>query len=381
MIAIKKIKPAAFLCSLVLSAATLGCQPMDDQQDNPEIAQFRAAIPSADQLMAPTAKASIQSSHVLGERAIYPDAAFPIVSGINGSVTAMITLLKFITTLPPTLYNSATHEYVWGPFPNNDGVGYVGAYIKDTGGSGDFRYEYAFLRGIDNDLAKLVPVIYGGATPDENNDERGIGVTVWDFEADREFNQANDPDFDPTSGDRGRFAALYGNWDQNDPNNHAVVAVLRDFVSEEEPSEAAIDLDYFYGHFMDASTTIDFLDFELALDISEPTDGVRENVGARMAFLNGGLGRAEADASGGTMTSGERGTVTECWDAALNQTFLELVTTDGGTVTQTVTDGELTNCGPFADSLDDLGIPSLQDVPSDLIAALDDVATNGIPAP
>ena len=368
-----------YIASLVagLSLSLAACQPVDDV-DTTELARFRAAIPNSAEISAPAPKASIRSTKAVGDRAVYPDAAFPIVAGVNVSVGAMIIILEFVTSLPPTVYNSATKEYVWGPYPNNDGVGYIAAYIRDTDGTGDFRYEYAFLRGIDNDLAKLSPVIFGAATPDESNDDRGVGVTLWDFEADRAFNEAHDPDFDPAAGNRGRFAALYGNTDENDPDGYVVVAVLRDFIGENDTGAQPADLDYFYGHFVDDENTIDFLDLQVDADVTD--DEIAEDVGLRMAFVNGGVGRAEADVTGGSMGSAERGDVTECWDAALDQTYIEFVTTDGGVITNTASEGDIGNCGPFAASLDDLGVPSLDEVPSDLMAALDDIATNGIPA-
>ena len=44
-----------------------------------------------------------------------------------------------------------------------------------------------------------------------------------------------------------------------------------------------------------------------------------------------------------------------------------------------VTDGEAASCGLFQPTLKELGVPALTDVDPALMAALDDVATNGMP--
>src|SRR5690606_14309540 len=134
--------------------------------------------------------------------------------------------------------------FVWGPYP--DEIGYSAAYIRDTEATGeDLRYHFAFVRGASNDLATLTPVIWGGATPDPDNDDHGVGVTMWDFTANRAFAEEHDPSFDPADHDSGRFVALYGAGpDQDDPASELsfVVAVFRDFVPKDEQDQAPHDL-------------------------------------------------------------------------------------------------------------------------------------------
>jgi len=374
----------ATLASLALALALpLGAcvQEDDTNYDEQQLAQYRAALPTTATLRAEAPEPS--TAKMLGDPAIYPSSSWPIVEGINGSVETMIDVLELVVSLPPTFYNSETREFVWGPFPNDDGVGYIAAYIKDTETDEDFRYQYAFLRGASNDLATLVPVIWGGATPDPANDDHGVGVTLWDFEANRAFEAANDPAYDEDAGNRGRFAALYGaGYDENQPTNEVafVVSVFRNFVPEDNPTADPTDLDYFYGHYVAPEHTIDFLDYEAAFDVSEPADGLAEDVGVRMAFLDEGIGRAEADAMNGSLAANQSVEAVECWDTAIDQTYISFEVLDSGDVIDSYADGELTNCGLFQATLDDLQIPSLQDVDPDLLAALDNVAENGVPS-
>ncbi len=374
------MKTSLVFATAGLALSLAACQPQEPLE-SPDVERFRAAIPSMEVLAAPAPEASTSANNIVGETALYPQAAYPIVIGVNGTVALTVTLMKAITNLPPTVFNSNTNEYVWGPFENQDGVGYIAVYVKDTGGAGDFRYEYGVLRGIGRDLATLSPVLLGGATPDNANEDHGFGVMVWDFEADRAFEQEHDPAFDAAAGNRGRFAAAYGlGPDENDPNNEMgiVVAVLRNFVGEDEPNEAPADLDYFYGHYVTPDNTIDFLDFAFDMEIDEPADGQLESVGLRMAFLDEGVGRAEADVVGGTLGPDARGDVVECWDTSLTETFINYQVSDGGTVTEMASEGELTDCGLFAATLDELNIPALEDLDADLMAALDNVAENGV---
>jgi hypothetical protein len=368
--------------SALFGLAATGCGSTDDPDtiDQAKLAQFRAAIPQAGQLEAAAPEAS--ASAALGDPALFPTASWDIVQGINGSVTGIVTVMRTIVDQPPTLFNSATQEFFWGPYPNDDGYGYVAAYIRDAGAGEDFRYHYALLRGASNDVATLSPVIWGGANPDASNPDRGSGITLWDFEANYAWEQANNPDAASLVLDRGRFVTLYGAGpDQTNPANEVgiILASFRNFVSKDDPTAEPANLDYFYGRFVTPNLTIDFLDYELALDVSDPADGIAENVGVRMAFLNAGAGRAEADAVGGSLTAEQSVSAIECWDVTLSESYLRFDFTDGaGTVT--AEDGTLANCNLFQASLDEMGVPSLDDVDPALRAALEYIAQNGVPA-
>lgn len=372
--------PSKIAALAIAAMLPLGACAQEEGVDDTRLAEFRRAIPTRASLEAPRVQGS--TSAALGDPALYPYASWPIVEGINGAVGGLVDGLELITSLPPTVYNSDTLEYAWGPWEADDGIGWVAAYIRDTGGTGDFRYEFALLRGASNDLATLTPVIWGGGTPSETDDDHGVGVALWDFEADRAFREQNDPNFDPAAGDRGRFAALFGRGpDQADPANELAfaVAVFRDFVPADQPSNPPADLDYFYGRWMTPTNVVDFIDFETAVDVDQPADGTAENIGVRMAFLDEGIGRAEADAAGGSMSPTQAAAAVECWDTSISRTFLNFELRDGGQVMNSYTEGELAGCGLFAATLDDLQVPSLQDIDPALLAALDEAASTGLP--
>lgn len=353
--------------------------PPPDDIDQALLAEYRAALPSMGQLGAKAPEGSVASILATGDPALYPTSSYDIATGINGAVTGIIQLLDDVTSIEPTIFNSETNEFFWGPFPNEDGIGYVAAYIREGRPDADFQFEYALLRGIDNDVAKLTPVIWGGATPDPENEDHGAGVTLWDFEANRAFEEEHNPDFANLVLDRGRFVALYAaGVDENDPAAEAayVLAVFRDFVSIDNPDAEPANLDYFYGHY-ENEIKVNFLDWEASFDVTEPADGLAENVGVRMAFLNEGAGRAEADAAGGSLEEGQEASVVECWNAAIEQSFISFEVLEGGETIASAEEGNAADCGLFTASLDDLGVPSLDDVDPGLRAILDEVARTG----
>ena len=367
--------------SLVATTLLAGACAVEDEApnyDEAQLAVYREALPTRARLEAGQATAS--TATLLGEPALYPHASSDVIQGINGTVGLTVDLLELITSLPPTAYNSDTLEFVWGPYPDDD-FGYGAAYIRDAGESADFRYEYAFLRGASNDLASLTPIVYGGATPDPLDEDRGVGVTVWDMTAADAFDAEYDPNYDPENAESGRFAALFAAGpDEDDPNNEVavVVAVFRDAVFKDSEDGLPVDLDYLYGHVEGPEHTFDFADIEADIDVTEPTDGIAERIGIRMAFVDGGTGRAEADAIGGSLSSGQSYEVVECWDTSINQTFISGEVREGGESTVVQSLGAPEDCGYFNQTLDDMGVPHLQDIDPELLSALDNAAANGL---
>lgn len=372
------MKKIAFT-SFALMAVLAGCGASDDGAVDPALlAEYRAAVPSETQLMA---KAPAPGVHAkVGDPAVFPSGSTELVTGINGAVGGIIETMRTITSLEPTVYNSETKEMLWGPYPNDNGFGTVAAYVKDQGEGADFRYAYALLRGVNNDVATMKPVIWGGATPDPNNKDYGAGVTLWDFEANGAFEQANNPDVASVKLAKGRFVAVYAKGQEPKGEAAFVVAVFRGFVPEDKPENTPADLDYFYGRFNDSTNAFDFLDYKGDIDVhNDPAMAAAESVGVHMAFLNEGVGRAEVEASGGDLKADETVNGVECWDAALAQSYISMTTMTGGMPGQEFTDGTPSLCGVFEKTLTELGVPSLADVDPMMMAKLDDVAKNGIP--
>ena len=366
----------------MLALALVGCGGGDEGAgaiDQAILSQYRAALPKENQVMATSPNPSMASK--LGEPAIYPVGSKDIVLGINGAVGGIVAIMQAVVEQEPTVYNSETREFLWGPYPNKDGFGTIAAYIREAAEGSDFKYEYALLRGADNDVAKMSPVIWGGATPDPNNKEYGAGVTLWDFEANRAFEQANNPAVANVALDKGRFVAVYAKGADAKGEATFVVAAFRGFVPKDKPENTAADLDYFYGRFAGDNNSFDFIDYQGVFDIdNDPAKAAAETVGVKMAFFNEGTGRAEASASGGDLAMNQSASAVECWNAALDETFLSFTVTTDGTSETPVTEGVSADCGVFQKTLAELGVPSLSNVDPALMTALTDVATNGVPA-
>jgi hypothetical protein len=290
---------------LLLAVALVGCGGSEDEGaiDQGLLAEYRAALPKDDQVKASSPTPSMASQ--LGDPAIYPTGSKDIVLGINGAVGGIVEIMRAIVKQEPTVYNSATKEFLWGPYPNNDGFGTIAAYIREAPAGSDFKFHYALLRGVDQDVAKMSPVIWGGATPDPNNKDYGAGVTLWDFEANRAFETANNPDAAGLPLDKGRFVAVYAKGaGDNGGEGTFVVAAFRGFVPKDKPEATAADLDYFYGRVAGDNNSFDFIDYQGVFDIhNDPAKAAAETVGVKMAFFNEGTGRGGAAASGGARPS------------------------------------------------------------------------------
>jgi len=364
-------------------ALTVGCSAAEDY-DQTELETARRALPSRAVLTASVPTADSQAVPLaLGEPALYPTASRDIVTGINGTVGATLDAIEFVFNQTPSAYRLDTREFVWGPYPDDDGVGFFAAYLKDTGEDEDLRYHFAVLRGTSGDLGAMdsfTPVLLGGGTPDPAHEDRGVGVLLWDFTADNEFRSENDPAFDLAASNQGRFASAFGKGQLEEGEGEGeltfVVAAFRDFVSEGSSDQAPADLDYLYGRVENGDTTLDFIDYETSLDANEPADGVRETIGVRMAFLNEGAGRAEIDAMGGSLEGNDSISGVECWGPTLNETYLHLEqTTDEGQTTITL--GEPASCGLFSVTLTEMKIPALEDLDDDILSILDKLARDG----
>ncbi len=384
------------LALVLLPAALVGCGAADDPaQDTAEtatydaalLAEYRAALPEEERVEAvvPGPEGSENALTELGDAEL-AWLAIQSAHGVNAPAKLIVRVLKAITKLPPTLYDSNKKEFIWGPWENDDGYGQVMAYIRQNGPEEDFKYGYALVRLVDSDAATAAPVVWGGATPAPDNDEDGVGVTLWDFEANLDFEKKHDPDFD--SGDphdEGRFAMLYGKGrGDNDDGDFAFnVAVFRDFVSKDaEEDEQPANLDYLFGHFDgDDGTTVDFLDWALTANFcgadpdtcfEMPEAGDAETLYLRSAFINRGIGRAEASVTGGDLN--QNVSVVECWDDDIDRTYMSVSADDEMLA-------EVGACDdPFLPGLAELGIPTLADIDQEALAALDCAATNGLAA-
>jgi hypothetical protein len=356
------------------------------------LGEMRASVPNTATFEASTPEASTDA---VGD-ARYPHMAKELVHGVNGHVRNIITLLRAIVDHEPTIYNSETEEFIWGPWDNDDPgqFGTVAAYIRknpleEDGSAPEFEYSYALLRGVGRDVSTMTPVIWGVAEPDEDNEENGAGITIWDMEANRKFIADNietareDDDFNEDERlPHGRFVAVYGAGDGDDNVGDRfgfVYAVMRGFADpdsddyQDQIDNGGVDIEYLFGHYVSPSQSLDakFLEFDAAINTDDNPDE-KEGVHARMVFLNDGIGRAQV-----SMVPGEGNhdlEAVECWDSLLETRYLlvEAVNKSDDTDRVTIDNeewpqiGEVSDCGSvFANRIEDLEIMSFEDMNQD----------------
>ncbi|MEO0812334.1 MAG: hypothetical protein AAFY60_05680 [Myxococcota bacterium] len=370
--------------TLVIAIGLGACS--ENTEDDARLASYKAALPSRAALAAPEGTAQA-STRAVGDVALFPASSVPVVTGINGTVGWVIDTLEAVTDLPPTVFNSDSKEYLWGPFENDDGVGFISVYIRENEPDADFAYTYAFVRGIDRDIANASVIIAGGATPlnPESDDpstsednEFGSGILLVDFDADLQFDLTNDPTTDEQERDRGKFVAVFGRGPDEDTPEATlamVVAAFRNFVPAGE-STAPAAVDYLYGEYENQEVKASFLNYRLPIDVTEDGE-VFEDTEVQIAFVNDGFGRAEVTATNGSLMAGESINATECWGDQFDRTYLDISTNVAGGYSYT--EGVPAGCvAPFDTPLDDLDIPSLADIDQDDYQELEDLAENGL---
>lgn len=356
-----------------------------DPYDQELLNEFRGALPTAERLQAKVGDADPSALTAAGDARL---AWLTIVgaAAINVPVVAVVLVLRTIAAFPPSYYDESENTFLWGPFEDDAGVGQTALYIRKNPDGDDFEYSYAFLRLVDDDIESATPVIWGGANPGDLDDgEDALGVTLWDIEANNDFRQKEDPEYDPeVSPERGRFAMAYGYGSEDDGDFLFNVAVFRGFRGENaNPDDELVDADYFFGHFeSNDDTVLDFVDFVAEADLCDDSEDAcfdndmkedeAEQLSISSAFLNQGIGRAQADVSGGDLPVSLQ--VVECWDEMLDQSFVSIATNDS----VIAEDGECSE--PFDKTLAEIGVPTLADVDEQLLDALDCVATNGAEA-
>jgi hypothetical protein len=364
--------------------------PADGESDPYSAAmleEYRAALPTVEELKAPQAQSDMQAQ--LGDPAVLPRLAAPQVTAVNVTVIGLVATLEIVTAFPPTFYNSDTQEFVWGPMDDDKSAlagDKVAVYVKDNGEDAEMRYSYAFIRGMGNDMATYQPVIWGATTP-RSDENTGHGLVLFDLEANNAFLLANGAE----ENGQGRFAIAYGR--NRDENSGAMVSIVlstfRDFKGGEAPAEQVpSNTDQLYGHVVGTDgNKIDFASIQAQGHVHPAGDNTSalEDIDLRLVLANGGPGRAEAIVSGGDVEADSVVTMTECWDALIARTYVNIsaegaVAADqpDGVIT-IAQEGEESLCGDvLSNTLADLEIPSLDDVDPAHLAALDEIASNGI---
>lgn len=369
---------------LAIAACTPPAQIEDQTStiDQAELARYRRAVPKKNLLTARLPEGAGGSGALVGDPAVYPGMAVPHVVGVNTLIGNILDTVEVVVATPPTLFNSETKEFLWGPFDNDDSPlegDKAVVYIREQPEGEDFQFVFAFARLMGDDVASAVPVIFGGVNPDADVEDHGNGVLLLDFEASRAFAEANGADVAAEA--RGRFAAGFARGPNEDGTDSTVTLVVGSFRGfNGEGGEETIDVDHLWGNVEGADgNTIDFANLAVEGNVLQDTTAA-ETLDLQLVFFNRGIGRGEALLTGGDAGT-NIGSGIECWDAAVAQQFYEVTVTDeAGAETIIETDGDAaTGCpAPFDVPLADLGIPTLADVDEGILSALQNAAENGL---
>jgi hypothetical protein len=360
-------------------------EPRDSYRDE-TLAEYLQALPDQERLSAdlPTALDTPGALTQPGN-AVLAAQGVAFARDVNRPVRILVAALRRITSFPPTRFDAAEQKFVWGPWDNENGAGKVALYVQKNAARADFEYSYALLRSAGDDLAHASAVIAGGATPDPQDRFRGVGVALWDLEANHAFDAAHGAA--PEGQGRGRFVTLFGHHTQASGAAAFNVAVFRDFVPEREPGAAAnpepLDVDYFYGRLIGTDgQRVDFVDSQVLADLCDTSadscfehdrvSDAAERFDFDAFFIQRGLGRAEARLSEGDLNGPVR--VIECWNAGLDRTSFQI-----GTDADMVETMENGSCaGPTARSASELGLPTLEDVDPAMLSAMSCAAERGL---
>jgi hypothetical protein len=306
-------------------------------------------------------------------------------------VRALVTTLRAIAALPPSQFDAARRAFVWGPWEHERGVGQVALVVAENPAGADFRYGYLLLRSTDASLDEATAVISGGSTPDADDPEHGVGVALWDVDADRQF-EIEHGGADGGARARGRFVTLFGHEASDQGESYFNLAVFRNFVPDDAVRGNAdaepLDVDYFYGRFAgEGGLQLDFVDSDVLANIcatdvescfadAPPASPSAERFEYNAFFVNRGVGRAEARLSEGDLDRSAR--FVECWNPGLRRTSFQVegAGANAGTMMETLENG---SCAAPADqSALDLGIPTLDDIDPALLGLMSCAAENGL---
>lgn len=381
------MKRSIWVAALAAAALLTGCEKDEGGKgyDDEDLARYKSALParSTVSLRNPPSGAAAAFG---ATPTVYPEFAVPIAMQVNGFVGGTLDIIELIAEQEPTLYDSEDLEFWWGPIPDAESTlegDHWSLFIHDrindadfNPQDGDLRYEFAIIRGLGNDVASLTPILYGQATPIEGSEDHGLGVFIYDFDNNVEFENTYNAGHGPLT--EGRMATIFAKGpDETTPTTEVtfVVAAFRDFLPEDAGAEPALNVDYFWGNFSDAANSFDFIDMEFLADVINDT-AAAENLDMKLAFYNSGVGRAEVGVTNGDLGLNDLAAV-ECWDAQVTQTYLTFTLDTGmGPVTQGES-GVAADCVWDTTQFDQ--VPDLSDV-AEMQSLVDLIANTGIPS-
>jgi len=373
---------------VLLPAFCFACGSGDDAEgsdtySSETLAAHRRALPSEERLSASEPELSQTGAQTRPGSTVLASFGVDLARNVNRPVRALVRALRAISELEPSYYDLAERRFVWGPWEHERGVGKLALVVAENEAGADFAYSYMLVRTPGDSLDDATPVILGGATPDAADPDLGVGVALWDVEANRAFEADNGGDTESTG--RGRFVTLFGHDTAAEGEAYYNLAAFRDFVPDDaDAGETPIDVDYFYGRFQGTDDVrVDFLDSDVLANLcgtssescfedAAPASAGTERFEYGAYFVNRGLGRAEVRLSEGDLAAPAR--FVECWDTAFQQTSFQMEAS--GSMLEMRENGSC--AAPTDQSAAELGLPTLDDVDAELLTVMGCAAENGL---
>lgn len=375
-----------------LAVAGCGEEEGGDGYTDEDLARFRGALPSRQALTAPVPPSPGASvSFGAAANAEYPGFAVPVAVQINTLIGGTLDVIEYVAEQEPTAYDSEDLEFWWGPIPGTDNDiadDHYNLFIKDRSNEpdydaadpDDFRYEFAIVRAVGNDVATATPVLFGAGRPNEDtaDTEDGAGVMIFDFDNDAAFVTEHDAT-PPAALTQGRMATIFAKGpDEQNPAaiGTYAIAAFREFLPDDaEAGALPFDVDYLYGNIEAGTEQFDFIDFSFAANVDEATADP-ENMTMKLGFYNEGIGRALVDVTGGDLgTDAVR--ADECWDENVQQTYLAMSLDTGMGYNLVQSGGSEASCAWDATQFET--VPDISDA-GGLHTVVDALADAGLPA-
>ena len=340
---------------------------------------FRSALPTEERLVAGVPGAAADDTSGADPAAVLAEQGVVFARGINRNARDVARTLQQLAGEAPDHFDPDREEFIWGPWQSPSGPGELTLSIQRHPAVTEFEYSYALIRHMPGDARSGRAVIWGGASLDAENADRGTGLTAVDLDANAAFEAeyGEEAELNPAVG-QGRFAMVHGYATHGSDSVFFNRASFRGYVppaTNRATMLAPATVEHFYGRVAESSgTTVDFLHSEIDSDLcgTDPSScfGNTWEQGHPERFVFGefvvdnGLGRAEVTLSGGDLASQVE--MTECWNASLTRTSYQLTTDDG--TTQMMPGASCP--GRAAQSSEELGLPTADDVQPWLLNAL-----------
>jgi len=371
--------PLWLLPMSALACAGRGETVLEFNYNSGTLDSFRSAIPTAEQLIAGVPATAGSDSLSDDSVAVLAGQGVVFARGINQTTRDIARTLRLLVQAEPDHFDTEREEFVWGPWQMPSGPGQARLSIRRDDAAADFEYSYTLSRQMPNEPHTRTVVVWGGTHLDPEDPEQGSGLTAWDLDANAAFEAVHGEghELDPAVG-QGRFAMIHGYASHGTDSVFFHRATFRDFVAPGgDPASLAapVSVDHFYGRVAEPTgTVVDFLHSEIDSDLcgSNPTSCFgrepRQGHAERFVFgefvVDSGSGRAEVVLSGGDLSTEVR--MTECWNAALTRTSYLLRTSDSAVQMMP----SATCAGRAAQSSEELGLPTADDVPPWLLYTL-----------